>query len=178
MSNFADYQPDAERQDLSTPVEIRPARDEDLDACAALIVTRTGGSAAERRERLVADLANPDRHTVVACVDGEVIGYAAVIRHQVSPTDPPNVAPSGYYLIGLIVSPDWRRHGIGELLTQARMQWTASRADQIYYFANLANASILDLHQRFRFTEVTRDFTFPRAPLQPGTCVLLRADLA
>lgn len=177
MSNFADYQPDAARQDLRTPVEIRPARDEDLDACAALIVTRTGGSAADRRERLVADLENPDRYTVVACVDEQVIGYAAVIHHEVSPADPPNIAPSGYYLIGLIVSPDWRRHGIGELLTQERIRWTASRANAVYYFANQANTAILDLHKSSGFVELTRDFTFPRAPLKPGTSVLLRAEL-
>lgn len=177
MSNFADYRADADRQDLGTPIEVRPARDEDLDPCAELIVTRTGGSAADRRERLVADLRNPDRYTVVACADGQVIGYAAVIRHEVSPTDPPNVAPTGYYLIGLIVAPDWRRHGIGDLLTEERMRWTAERATAVYYFANLANNPILDLHQRFGFTEVTRDFTFPRAPLTPGTCVLLRAEL-
>lgn len=177
MSNFADYRPDAARQDPGTAIEIRPARDEDLDACARLVVSRTGGSVAERLERIQADLQNPDKYTVVACVDGEVIGYGAVIRHELSPTDPPNTAPTGYYLIGLIVSPDWRRHGIGELLTVERMRWTAERADAIYYFANLENGAILDLHQKFGFTEVTRDFTFPKAPLKPGTCVLLRAPL-
>jgi ribosomal protein S18 acetylase RimI-like enzyme len=178
MSNFADYRPDAARQDLRTPVEVRPARDEDLDACAELIVTRTGGPAAARRERLVADLQDPDRYSVVACVDGEVIGYAAVIHHELSPTDPPNTAPTGYYLIGLIVSPDRRRHGIGELLTRERIRWTAERAGTIYYFANIANGAILDLHESSGFTEVTRDFTFPGAPLKPGTCALLRADLS
>lgn len=178
MSNFADYRPDAARQDLRTPVEVRPARDEDLDACAELNVTRTGGPAAARRERLVADLQDPDRYSVVACVDREVIGYAAVIHHELSPTDPPNTAPTGYYLIGLIVSPDRRRHGIGELLTRERIRWTAERAGTIYYFANIANGAILDLHESSGFTEVTRDFTFPGAPLKPGTCALLRADLS
>ena len=128
MSNFADYRPDDSRQDPGTQVEVRPARVEDLDACARLIVTRTGGPAAERLERLRADLQHPDRYTVVACADGEVIGYGAVIHHELSPTDPPNTAPTGYYLIGLIVSPDWRRHGIGDLITIERMRWTAERA--------------------------------------------------
>ena len=177
MSNFADYRPDDSRQDPGTQVEVRPARIEDLDACARLIVTRTGGPTAERLERLKADLQHPDRYTVVACVDGEVIGYGAVIHHELSPTDPPTTAPTGYYLIGLIVSPDWRRHGIGDLITVERMRWTAERADAIYYFANVANGAILDLHQRFGFTELTRDFTFPKAPLKPGTCALLRAPL-
>jgi ribosomal protein S18 acetylase RimI-like enzyme len=150
----------------------------DLDVCAQLIVSRTGGSADERRVRLQADLDDPTRYSVVACVDDQVIGYAAVIRHELSPDDPPTTAPTGYYLIGLIVSPDWRRHGIGELLTTERLRWTAERADDVYYFANLANGAILDLHERFGFTEVTRDFIFPRAPLKPGTCVLLRAELS
>lgn len=37
---------------------------------------------------------------------------------------------------------------------------------------------ILLQYERFGFEEVTRDFTFPGAPLQPGTGVLLRAPLA
>ena len=69
-------------------------------------------------------------------------------------------------------------NGIGELLTTERIRWTAERSDAVYYFANLANGPILDLHQSFGFTEVTRDFTFPRAPLKPGTGVLLRAELS
>jgi ribosomal protein S18 acetylase RimI-like enzyme len=175
MSGFAEYRPGAARQTVD--VVVRPAVEADLGTCAELIVSRTGGSVEQRRQRLEGDLANPERYTVVAEVAGEVVGYGAVIRHQISPADPPTTAPDGYYLIGLIISPDWRRHGIGELLTRERMRWTAERADEIYSFANLANGAILDLNQRFGFTEVTRDFTFPNAPLKPGTCVLLRAAL-
>jgi ribosomal protein S18 acetylase RimI-like enzyme len=126
---------------------------------------------------LEGDLADPEPYTVVADVGGEVAGYGAVIPHAISPEDPPTTAPDGYYLIGLIVSPRWRRHGIGELLTRERMRWTAERANEIYTFVNLSNGAILDLSKRFGFTEVTRDFTFPNAPLKPGTCVLLRAAL-
>jgi len=177
VNSFADYQPDAGRQTPDARVDIRGMGADDLDACAQLIVSRTGGPAADRLLLLQADLHNPDRYSVVACVDDEVVGYAAVIHHKVGPEHPPTVAPTGHYLVGLIVSPDWRRHGIGELLTMERMRWTATHADAVYYFANLANGAILDLHERFGFTEVTRDFTFPRAPLKPGTSILLRAPL-
>ncbi|GAA1584231.1 hypothetical protein GCM10009804_45700 [Kribbella hippodromi] len=172
---FAEYRPGVDRQ--SVDVRVRAAKEADLDACAELIVSRTGGSAADRRTRLLADLEDPERYIAVAEVGGQVVGYGGVIRHDVSPGDPPNTAPSGYYLIGLIVAPEWRRHGIGDLLTEDRLRWIADRADAAYTFVNLGNGAILDLHQRFRFTELTRDFTFPRAPLQPGTCVLLRAGL-
>lgn len=175
MTGFAEYRPGAARQTVD--VLVRPAVDADLTTCAELIVTRTGGPVDERRSRLEADLQNPDRYTAVAEIEGEVVGYGAVIRHQISPTDPPTTAPDGYYLIGLIVANEWRRHGIGDLLTQDRIRWATERADEVYTFVNLSNGAILDLTRRFGFSEVTRDFTFPNAPLKPGTCVLLRADL-
>jgi ribosomal protein S18 acetylase RimI-like enzyme len=175
VSGFAEYQPEVGRQ--SVEVDVRPAEPADLQVCAELIVSRTHGSAAERRERLVADLADPDKYIAVAVVGDEVVGYGGVIRHELKLDDPPTTAPTAYYLIGLIVSPAWRRHGIGELLTRDRMRWTAERADAVYYFANQANGAILDLNKTFGFIEVTRDFSFPGAPLKPGTCVLLRADL-
>ncbi|MBB5978023.1 GNAT family N-acetyltransferase [Kribbella solani] len=162
---------------LSVEVRVRAGVGADLEACAGLIVSRAGGSVADRRTRLVADLEDPERYIAVAEVDGEVVGYGGVIRHDLSPDDPPATAPSGYYLIGLIVAPNWRRHGIGDELTKDRLRWIAARAGAAYTFVNVGNGAILDLHQRFRFTELTRDFTFPGAPLQPGTCVLLRADL-
>ena len=143
-------------------------------------MSRTGGPAEKRVELLRGDLEDPDRYVAVACAgaDDEVIGYGGVIRHVLLPEHPPGTAPTGYYLIGLIISAEWRRRGIGELLTVERMRWAAERADHIYYFANLANGAILDLHEKFGFEEITRDFSFPRAPLKPGTAVLLRAPLS
>ncbi|MEU8223110.1 GNAT family N-acetyltransferase [Kribbella sp. NPDC048915] len=181
MSGFAEYRPGTVRR--RARVDVRPAEIADLDACAELTVARTGGSAAERRQRLEADLGDPERYAVVPAIHGTVVGYGGVIRHVVSATDPPSMAPAGYYLVGLIVAHAWRRHGIGELLTRDRMEWVADRADradradEVYYFANLANRPTLDLHHSLRFVEVTRDFTFPGDPLKPGTGVLLRADL-
>ncbi|TCN38047.1 ribosomal protein S18 acetylase RimI-like enzyme [Kribbella orskensis] len=181
MNGFAAYDPEASRHPANDVISVRGARAADLAVCAELIVSRTGGPAEERVERLQGDLEDPERYVAVACAgsgaDEQVVGYGGVIRHERLPEHPADTAPSGYFLIGLIVAAGWRRHGIGELLTLERMRWTAERADSIWYFANLANGAILDLHERFGFEEVTRDFTFPGAPLQPGTCVLLRAPL-
>jgi ribosomal protein S18 acetylase RimI-like enzyme len=124
----------------------------------------------------MADLEDEDRYVLVARAEAEVVGYAGVIRHEFTAEHP--AAPSGYYLIGLIVAPAWRRYGVGERLTVERMRWVAERADEVFYFANVGNGATLDLHERLGFTEVTRDFTFPNAPLKPGTGVLLRASLS
>lgn len=95
MNGFADYRPDESRRDASTPITIRGALSDDLEVCAQLIVTRTGGSAAARRERLLADLENPDRYIAVACAGDQVIGYGGVNRHDLSPGMPADTAPSG-----------------------------------------------------------------------------------
>ncbi|NEA30832.1 GNAT family N-acetyltransferase [Streptomyces sp. SID13031] len=176
MNGFAPYDPDSTRRPTESAISVRPAVAADLAVCAELIVTRTGGSAEDRRERLLTDLEQADRYVAVACAESEVIGYGGVFHYELTPEYP--TAPTGYYLVGLIVAPTWRRYGIGELLTLDRMRWTAERADEIHYFANLANNATLDLHQRLGFTEVTRNFTFPNSPLKPGTGVLLKAPLS
>jgi GNAT superfamily N-acetyltransferase len=45
----------------------------------------------------------------------------------------------------------WRRRGIGEALTAARMAWVADRADRIYYFTARENRVSQELHQRLGF---------------------------
>jgi ribosomal protein S18 acetylase RimI-like enzyme len=177
VNGFADYRPDESRRAAGSAISVRGAHSDDLEVCARMIVSRAGGSVEVRKERLLADLDNPGHYVAVACAGDEVIGYGGVIHHQVSPGDPSDTAPTGHYLIGLIIAPDWRRHGVGELLTVDRMRWTATRADHIYYFAYVANSPTLDLHERLGFQEVTRDFTFPNAPMKPGCGVLLRAPL-
>ncbi|MEV0285230.1 MULTISPECIES: hypothetical protein [unclassified Kribbella] len=42
MSGFADYQPGAGRRPVGASIIVRPAHVADLEACARLIVSRTG----------------------------------------------------------------------------------------------------------------------------------------
>lgn len=177
-STFAEYDPAAgQRAPTPSSVLVRPATPADLAVCAALIVSRTGGDPAQREQRLLDELGKPERHHCVADSNGEVVGYAGVMAHAPSALSEPDVAPAGYYLIGLIIDSRWRRRGIGELLTVARMDWVRQRAAEVWYFASLANGATLDLHERLGFQEVSRAFSFPGSPLRAGTGVLLRAPL-
>src|SRR3954449_1110143 len=74
---------------------IRPATPADLDACARLAAEHDGRYAATHRERLRAQLDDAERA-------GEVVGSARVSRFTPRPD---NVAPAGWYLIGLVTSP-------------------------------------------------------------------------
>lgn len=179
MSTFAAYDPGPGRRRPAQPAPtIRDATAADVPACAELIVSRTGGDPAARAGRLRRDLGNPDRYQVVAESERGIVGYGAAILHSPAPLAAPDVAPAGYYLIALIVAAHSRRRGIGELLTVRRMHWIQQRADEAWYFANVANGATIDLHRRHGFEEVTRKFSFPGAPLRPGTGVLLRARLS
>lgn len=175
---FAAYRPGIARERSGTSSAVmREATIDDLAACAAMIVSRVGGDLEERRERLAADLAKDDHYLLVAVGGHEVVGFGQVMRFVAPSGAPVDVAPDGYYLVALIVAPAWRRRGIGERLTTARVAWVAQRADTVWYFANARNGATLDLHRRLGFVEVSRQFTFAGVTFGGGNGVLLRAQL-
>lgn len=175
---FAAYRPGTARErSAPSPATIREAATDDLAACAAMIVSRAGGDLDKRWERLAADLGKDDHHLLVAVVGHEVVGFGQVMPFVAPSGAPIDVAPDGYYLVGLVVAPAWRRRGIGERLTIARMAWVAQRADAVWFFANARNGATLDLHRRLGFVEVSRQFTVPGVTFEGGNGVLLRAQL-
>jgi ribosomal protein S18 acetylase RimI-like enzyme len=174
--SFAAYQPGVGRK---PPVEviIREPSVSELAVCAALVVSRAGGDVDDRREKLARDLAKDDYCMLVAVIGTEIVGFAQVMHFVAPPDAPADIAPDGYYLIALIVAPDWRRRGIGDDLTNARIAWVAERAGEVFYFANAGNRAILDLHERLGFAEVSRRFTFPGVTFIGGEGVLLKRVL-
>jgi RimJ/RimL family protein N-acetyltransferase len=111
----------------------------------------------------------------VATVEGCFVGFGRT-THFIPPAGAPsNVAPEGYYVVGLLVDPGWRRRGVGLALTRARMAWAFQRAAEVWFFANARNLASLDLHARLGFAEVTRDFAFPGVCFDGGVGVLCRA---
>jgi len=103
---------------------------------------------------------------------GEIVGYGRVHRFRASADAPPGVAPDGYYLIGLGVSPQHQRHGIGRAITRARLSWIARRASMAWYFTNARNEASLRLHRELGFREVTRDFSYPGVTFEGGVGIL------
>ena len=85
--------------------------------------------------------------------------------------------PPGWYLVGVIIGPAYRRRGVASELTRVRLAWIAQRARQAYYFANSVNRATIDLHARLGFRQVCRDFTFPNARFSGGVGVLFRIEL-
>lgn len=178
-SHWATYQ----RRDPDDPeladVEIRPAVAADCRGVAAIIRERDSVPLSDARAHCERDLAGADRLLLVASVGGELAGFGRTARWQ-QPRGklPDNIAPSGWYLLGVIVRDRWRRHGIALELTRRRLDWIRERADEAYYFSNARNQVSIDLHRQLGFVEVTRDFSFPDASFEGGEGILFRVDLA
>lgn len=84
---------------------------------------------------------------------------------QADADSPENAAPSGYYLLGLVVASAWRRRGVGRLLTDERLQWLADRGcASAYYWTHQNNAASRQLHEQLGFRRMTDEFWFPALP--------------
>ena len=158
---------------------VRAAQADDLDSVTELALLHTvGGNPADFLDRFRPDLESDERCLLVAAEDQVVIGYGRVWWFEPDGDQPKNIAGPGYYLLGLVVHPAYRRQGTGSALTAARLAWARDQgASELWYFTNANNLASQRLHQRFGFREVTRDFAFPGVSFDGGIGILARCDL-
>lgn len=154
---------------------VRDGRAGDIESCLSLaLMSAPDSDASIWRTTFRDDINNADRVLVVAEHVGELVAYARAMRFEPEADAPADIAPPGYYLMGLIVHPDHRRLGIASALTQARLDWISGRADEAWYFANARNEASIALHSAFAFEEVTRSFFYPRVDFDREEGVLFR----
>jgi ribosomal protein S18 acetylase RimI-like enzyme len=153
----------------------RDGRADDVGSCISLaLIASPSSDVSIWRTSLLEDVESPDHLLVVAERADDVIGYGRVLRFVPSPDAPHDIAPSGYYLMGLVVHPDHRRRGVATALIRARLDWISQHADDAWYFANALNTASIALHAPFGFKEVTRSFFYPRVDFDRGQGVLFR----
>lgn len=183
MPEFAEYRPSrrgAKKKTLDGLV-IRRAGVADLPAMAKIAARREGGAPSGHARSLQRfRLVSRRGRGLLLCarVGPRVLGYAKVARFAPGPGAPPNAAPPGWYLAGVVVDPEFRRRGVATALTGARLRWIAAKAREAYYFANATNRVSIALHEGFGFVEVTRDFWFPEVAFEGGVGILFRCELA
>lgn len=174
---FAAYDPDGRRRELPTPAGIRAARPTDRAACARLAVERNGGDPRTWEARFTTDFADATVLVTVADLDEEgVVGVGRVGWMTMDGEASDDGTPDGYYLTDLIVAPAWRRHGLGEAITRARLAWVWERSDTAWYVVNASNLPSLDLHSRLGFRVVTDDVSLSGVTFVGGRGLLCRAD--
>lgn len=170
-SGFAKYLPNgrSEGRALAGPVDVRAATRGDI-AKMRDIDTAAGRTPAGA-DTLAAAILDEIRLVVVASVDGHIVGWGKT--HFWPHAD--GEAPGGFYLGGVTVIPELRRHGIARALTQTRLDWIWGRADSAWYIVNPANRASVDLHRQWGFAEVARAATFHTTSFSGGVGLLLQA---
>ncbi|WP_404289984.1 GNAT family N-acetyltransferase [Glutamicibacter arilaitensis] len=126
-------------------MQVRTARAQDAAGIARLCVDN--GRDPWPAEAI---LSTADKLVVVAVAGAQLVGIAKTHWHE----DAHGIAPAGHYLGGVIVDSSWRRYGIGQALTSARLAWIAARSQRAYYFTNKRNDSSLRLHAKFGFVQI------------------------
>lgn len=172
---FADYEPAA--SGIAARVGVETLSRVHLDACVALAVQREGGDEARWKASLERSLQANDRATVVGLLDGAVAGYGTAGWFEPSSKDPNSAIPDGWYLLGLVVSPQFRRHGVGQQLTAARLGWLAARSARVWYFVSSTNHASIDLHTKLGFQLIATTIAVPGVTFTDGG-QLYAVDLA
>jgi ribosomal protein S18 acetylase RimI-like enzyme len=124
------------------------------------------------------DVEQAGRLLLVAHAGSRLVGYSRARRFEPSEDAPDDIAPAGYYLLGLFVEPSLRRRGIAHALTEMRLAWIKQRATTAWFFTNARNTASIELHRQFGFVEITRAFSFPRVTFDGDVGIMYRADLA
>jgi GNAT superfamily N-acetyltransferase len=168
------------RVDVPAPpagLTVREATEQDLEGCVALAEQVSVGSSVDWAELFRHNIEHRDRYLVVARAGDELIGYGRTAWFEPDPAAPAKAAPAGYYLIGLVVDPPWRRRGVASAIISARLAWVALRASAAWYFADVRNRVSIQLHEQAGFETVTHDFWFPTVTDGGGSHLLGRATL-
>ncbi len=165
---------------FSAALRVRPAIPADSEGVARLFVQCVGGQMDEHRLGFEQELrsARANNLVLVAEVEHEIIGFARARYFEPSAQSPENVAPPGWYLLGVNVAPAYRRRGVGAELTRARLRWIAERAGQAFYFTEEGNHASIALHARLGFEEIRRSGAYPGALPAESSRVLYRLDLS
>ncbi|HEY8752923.1 MAG TPA: GNAT family N-acetyltransferase [Arthrobacter sp.] len=170
VNGFAEFAfRDAQADGPAAVVDVRPASLRDV--AAILSIEQQSRRSQPSPAALDAAMKDPDRHVVVASVEGEIVGWAKT--HFWDYDDRP--APLGHYLGGVTVLPGWRRRGVGAALTAARLPWIWARAADAWYVVNARNLASIELHRPWNFTEVARGPKFHTTTFTGGVGLLMRA---
>jgi len=150
--SFARWFPQGGRQQAHFLIRLGAERD--VEACVRLVAAIGAGEEDAWWRTLTRTVRDGRRRALfVAEAHGQVVGYGRVVFAEADP-EVQAAAPSGGYLLGLVVDQAWRRRGIGEALTRARMAWVSERSDRLYYFTHHENRASQALHERLGFARL------------------------
>jgi len=183
MTLFEKYNSDKPSENnhlLLSSLVIRSAIITDSHTLAEILNAREPGDLAQIIKNFQDEISSLDssgRLLLVAEYNSQVIGYARAVYFMRSASSNSRNCPEGWYLNGVIIEPKYRRNGVASILIKSRLDWIVKRANKAYYFANARNRVSIEMHEKFAFKELTRDFVYPGVTFEGGEGILFEIDL-
>ena len=183
MGRFEEYTPDKNRgdkQEMLRKVIIREAALRDCDDLTRLQLARTPddyNKVLAKFKNEISGLSHLNKLLLIAETEQGLIGYARAFYFVPSDYTDSRNCPEGWYLTGVLIDQAHRRLGVASAFTLYRLDWIAERADKAYYFANAQNRVSIELHKKFGFEELTRDFVYPKVEFEGGEGILFVVNL-
>lgn len=141
-------------------MDVRIAETGDVEAVARIHAVDEGVDIEAGRRREERRLSSPDSLILVAELSGAVAAHGRSVRLATEG------CPTGWYLSGLVVTPEHRRRRIGRALTVARLELIAERAGEAFYVADASDRATVDLHAAFRLPGADAGVLPPRRHLR------------
>ncbi|MGE4210594.1 MAG: GNAT family N-acetyltransferase [Oligoflexales bacterium] len=126
----------------------------------------------------------PEKRTyLLALSDQQLVGYAGARYYDQNKHEnmygTANLLPTGWYLRGIKIHPEWRRRGLARTMTTKRLEWLGARSDHALVFLDDENKVTLPMYFELGFIEVSRGWTFcdPHRVAKNTTGILLRKSI-
>jgi len=186
MAFFVEYEPECKRDPKEFydkyDLYLRQSVFEDYIEAAKITTVREGEDAdhdknLERFKEQFGKRSGTNEYFIAYIVDRtdpeafeKVIGYSHVeycdftSEEYKQYTD--HNTPSGWYLLGLGVYPEYRRLGIGTKLTEIRLKWAKDHSEtkKVYFYTNPRNVTSQEFHKEMGFKRMEGEWFFKDRP--------------
>lgn len=114
---------------------------------------------------------------IVAEYEGKIIGFGRSIYYDLKKIQVPYPAPSGWYLMGVVVKPEFRRHGIGRRITEERLMRISKNSTDAYCIVNSDNQISIKLHEELGFKKISEGEGFLKVKFDGGKGYLFKKEM-
>lgn len=162
MSSKVDepFNPDVKSRSPSTKLRFEVADEEHVEAVTRLMQLRNPSEDPIKLKQKVfleiTKMNDGENYGVfVATIDNKVVGFCRFYHSDRVPREKIKYDhPVGIYLMGIVVDPDYRRHGVATFLSEQRLMWLNSiEVDRVFSAVAANNLTSQAMHEKLGFTK-------------------------
>jgi ribosomal protein S18 acetylase RimI-like enzyme len=169
------YNPEIKRKPLPFNIVFRLIKRSDFDAIVKLSSLRNPTQSIDdikkNTDKEITNVETDPNYQLYVCdLNGEIIGFCRFYNCASLPESKRTYpAPDGWYGMGIMVAPNWRRHGIANFMTINRFKILKERGIQeLYSIVDAKNLTSIRMHESFGFQKIKEAKGFLHVKLESG----------